>query len=306
MQSGIFLILISMSLTPLGDALSKHLGDSQPPILVVFARYFVAGLLACAIALVTGRRVHLPRRGRAGFVLQTALVVGAMALLVRALAMVPLALAVGGFLIAPIVATLLSVLLYRAALTLPRALGAGLSLAGALMILRPDTGLAENVQAGVLIALAGGALLGAFLALTRHAPQGLPALSSLALQCLLGAAMLLPFAAMQMDFRALEAALLWPVLGLGVITAMRHFLTVAAYQRAEAAQLAPFFYFNLVAAVVVGLVWFNEVPAAFTLAGLGLILSGGLVSLVAPGLISARLRPFRSDPRTPRHISVKK
>ncbi|MFT5161379.1 MAG: hypothetical protein ACI9ZD_002998 [Paracoccaceae bacterium] len=43
--------------------------------------------------------------------------------------------------------------------------------------------------------------------------------------------------------------------------------------------MAPFFYFNLVAAVVVGFLWFGEVPDWITALGLLLIVLGGLVSL---------------------------
>jgi len=273
MQSGVFLILVSMSLTPFGDALSKQLGISQAPMFIVFLRYFVAGLIALAVALATRTPVRFPPRGRVGFVLRTALVVGAMAMLIVALSRIPLATAVGGFLIAPIIATLISVLFFHETLTLPRLAGGGLGFLGAILILQPGS----SFEIGIIFALAGGGLLGVFLALSRAAQCQMNPVASLALQCLLGSAMLFPFAVGQIG--PLNAALIFPAIGLGSITAATHFLTVAAYQRAEAAKLAPFFYFNLVAAVVVGVVWFHEIPGVVTLAGLGLIVGGGLVGL---------------------------
>jgi len=291
MQSGVFLIIVSMSLTPFGDALSKYLGDTQSPMFIVFLRYFVAGLIALVLARATGAPVSLPRRGRAGFVARTALVMGAMAFLIVALTMIPLATAVGGFLIAPIIATLISVIVYHEALTLPRIVGAGASFLGALLILRPNGAL----DLGIIFALTGGLLLGGFLALSRAARVTMTPVSALAVQCLMGSAMLFPFAVWQMG--TLNMALIAPALGLGGITAATHFLTVAAYQRTEAAKLAPFFYFNLVAAVIVGLIWFHEVPGGLTLGGLGLIGAGGLLNLIEPRWMSAafrRLRPFGS------------
>lgn len=276
MQSGVVLILLSMSLTPFGDALSKQLGDTQSPMFIVFLRYLVAGMIALGLAGLTGTKVALPRTGRAGFVLRTGLVVGAMALLIAALSLVPLATAVGGFLVAPIVAILISVVFFSETLTLPRLLGAGVSFLGALLILQPN----GTFEIGILLALAGGVLLGAFLALSRASHCTMTPISALAVQCLLGAAMLFPLAISQ--FSNLSFALLWPAIGLGSITAATHFLTVAAYQRSEAAKLAPFFYFNLVAAVIVGLVWFHEVPDQLSTIGLGFILAGGLLSLMAP------------------------
>ncbi len=276
MQSGVFLILLSMSLTPLGDALSKHLGDTQSPLFIVFLRYFVAGLIALSLARATGADLSVPRAARAGLVLRTALVIGAMTLLIIALSMVPLASAVGGFLIAPIVATLISVLFHGERLTLPRLAGSVISFLGALMILRPDAGL----EAGIVFALSGGVLLGAFLALTRVAQDRSNPISALAIQCLLGSAMLMPFALPQIG--SISVALIWPAIGLGLVTAATHFLTVAAYQRSEVARLAPFFYFNLVAAIIVGLVWFGEVPGLIALFGLAGIVLGGLISLITP------------------------
>ena len=85
MRSGVILILLSMSLTPIGDALSKQLGQSQSPIFIVFLRYFTAGMIALLLARIGGIRVSLPDRGRAGLFIRTALVIGAMSMLIAAL-----------------------------------------------------------------------------------------------------------------------------------------------------------------------------------------------------------------------------
>ena len=289
-----------MSLTPFGEALSKQLADTQSPMFIVFLRYFVAGLIALALARLTGTKVTLPQKGRAGFVLRTALVVGAMAMLIVALSLIPLATAVGGFLIAPIVATAISVFFYNEAMTAPRLIGCTLSFLGAMLILKPG----GAIEPGIIFALTGGVLLGAFLALGRAAVCTMTPVAALAVQCLLGAAMLFPFAALQIG--QLNLGLLLPALGLGMVTAATHFLTVAAYQRSEAARLAPFFYFNLVAAVIVGLVWFHEVPNTLTLAGLALIVAGGLASLLTLPQFLHRIGKFSPKPSMqPEHIYVK-
>jgi drug/metabolite transporter (DMT)-like permease len=283
MQSGVFLILLSMSLTPLGDALSKQLGQTQSPMFIVFLRYFLAGLMALALVRVTGTRLCLPARDRLGFVCRTGLVMAAMSLLIVALSKTALATAIGGFLIAPIIAMLVAVLFYGERLTTMRLAGALVSFLGALLILEPTGG----IKAGILYALAGGVCLGLFLATTGRADRPDNPIAALALQCLLGAAMLLPFA--WPGFGGVTSALLLPALSLGFITAATHFLTVAAYQRCPAATLAPFFYFSLIAALFIGLIWFREIPSWLSLAGLGLILLGGLVSLLKPGWSFRRL-----------------
>jgi drug/metabolite transporter (DMT)-like permease len=287
MHNGIPLILLSMSLTPVGDAMSKALAGSITPVTIVFLRYLAAGLLGLGLARMLSVPVRLPRAAVGGTLVQTALVIGAMTLLIAALGRVPLATAVGGFLVAPIVATLLGVLLLGERLTPARAAGGGVSFAGALLILKPTA----VPNAGILLALAGGVMLGGFLVLARRARGGAQhPVAALALQCLLGAAMLAPFVAIPRG--ALTADLLGPALCLGLVTAATHFLTVAAYRRSEPAALAPFFYFNLIVAIVIGLVWFGEVPDLVTLAGLAGIVLGGLLSL-AP----ARLRHLPAQQR---------
>jgi drug/metabolite transporter (DMT)-like permease len=182
LQSGVLLILLSMSLTPLGDALSKQLGDSQSPFVIVFLRYFTAGLIALLVARVAKIPIQIPAQDRGGIVLRTALVMAAMTLLVVALTMIPLANAVGGFLIAPIVAILLSVCLYGERLTWPRILGALASFLGAMLILQPS----GNIEIGTVYALFGGVCLGAFLALSRGAATFGNPVCALVVQCLLG------------------------------------------------------------------------------------------------------------------------
>lgn len=272
MQNGIFLILLSMSLTPFGDALSKQMTMTQAPVFIVFLRYLTAGVIALAILVISGKPIEFPRENRTGLLVRTALVMAAMLLLVVALSMAPLASAVGGFLIAPIVAMLISGFIFGEALTASRLIGAIVSFGGALVILRPDTGL----ELGVLVALMGGGLLGAFLALTRSGPAYSSSVSALAVQCLIGAAMLLPFAAFTL--KGVQISLALPAAGLGIVTAATHFLTVAAYQRTESTLLAPFFYFNLVAAVVIGALCFGERPDWVVSGGLFLIAAGGCTS----------------------------
>ena len=168
----------------------------------------------------------------------------AMTALIAALGMVPMAKAVGGFLIAPIVSGLLGILVWREPPTAPRLAGSAISFIGAAILLRPEAGF----EPGCLFALLGGALLGTYLAATRGARSRTDALSTLAVQSLLGAALLAPFA-FAGGLPALTPGLAVGALALGGISAACHFLTVAAYQRADATVLAPFLYFNLLTAM---------------------------------------------------------
>jgi drug/metabolite transporter (DMT)-like permease len=277
MNLGVAFLIVAMLLTPAVDGVAKTLAAEQSPIAIAFVRYLSAGLIALAVAGVARRPIAVPAGDRMGQLVRTGLIMAAMTSLIAALGMVPMAKAVGGFLIAPIVSGLLGILCWGEPPSAPRLAGSGLSFLGAAILIRPETGL----EPGCLLALLGGSLLGAYLAATRGARVRTDALSTLAVQSLLGAALLAPFA-LAAGLPAPGPGLLRGALALGGISAVCHFLTVAAYQRADASVLAPFLYFNLLAAMGVGFLWFGETLGWSSLLGLLAIAGGGLVALMRP------------------------
>ena len=284
MKIGVGILVTAMALTPLTDGFSKALGDNQTAFFICFVRYFVAGVIALAIALLFKKPIEVPRHDRMGQVFRTGLMMGAMTSLIYALSIVPLANAVGGFLIAPVVASLISVLLYKERMDAFRFIGAILSFTGAHIILRPE----GSLELGTFIALLGGLLLGAYLAATRRARVSGDALSTLVVQCILGSAMVAPLAFIN-GIPSISTQDIFYILALGLVSAVCHFLTVAAYNRADPTILAPFFYFNIVFAIPVGFLWFNEVPSRLTLVGLAGIALGGVIAMLST---NAHVNPF--------------
>lgn len=277
MQSGVCFLVLAMLLTPAVDGVAKSLSGDVTPMMIAFLRYFCAGLIALAVARSMKRRIEVPAGDRMGQVVRTALIMAAMTALITALGMVPMAKAVGGFLIAPIVSGLLGILVWREEATVTRLGGSALSFFGAAVLLRPEAGL----EVGSVFALVGGVLLGTYLAATRGATHQTDPLSTLAVQSLLGSALIAPFA-LAGGLPVPSLLLLLGAAALGGISAICHFLTVAAYQRTDASVLAPFLYFNLVTALGVGFLFFGEMPTASGLLGLAGIACGGLLTLVRP------------------------
>ena len=277
MQAGVCFLILAMLLTPAVDGVAKSLSTEYSPMMIAFLRYFCAGMIALAIARGTGRRIVVPAGDRAGQLVRTALIMGAMTALITALGMVPMAKAVGGFLIAPIVSGLLGILVWREPPTATRLAGSAISCLGAAILMRPEAG----IETGSFFALLGGALLGTYLAATRGAKTQADALSTLAVQSLLGAALIAPFA-LAGGLPTLSPAFIFSAVSLGAVSAICHFLTVAAYQRADATLLAPFLYFNMITAMAVGFFWFGEALGLASVIGLVAIATGGLVTLIDP------------------------
>ena len=274
MKAGIGILVVAMALTPLTDGFSKALGQDQTAFFICFARYFVAGVIALLIGVVFRKPIEVPHHDRLGQVFRTGLMMGAMVLLIHALSIVPLANAVGGFLIAPVAASLISVLIFKEKLTAHRGIGALVSFAGAFVILRPS----GSLEYGTLMALSGGILLGGYLAATRRACACGGAFSTLVVQCLLGSLMVAPLAFWG-GIPDISLQNVQYTIALGAVSAICHFLTVAAYIRADATVLAPFFYFNIVFAIPVGFLWFGEIPTPVTVIGLAGIAVGGVIAI---------------------------
>lgn len=288
MQSGVFLLVLAMCLTPGVDVLAKQLTANNSPFLVAFYRYAAGGVVALIASRLLCQPISIPKEARIGQFFRTGLLVASMTCLITAFSMVPLAYAVGGFLISPIVSTVLCVLFFGEILTRERVIGVLISFAGAVIIAKPATG----IEPGTVFALAGGVLLGAYLAFTRGSNDTGGALSTLAVQCFLGAILIAPMAFMN-GLPPINGTLMLSIAALGVFSAAAHFLTVAAFERTDATVLSPFLYFNLVAAVIVGYFWFNEVPTLWSMIGLLAISSGGLVTM-APYFMENRTAKARS------------
>ncbi len=282
MQTGVMFLILAMLLTPAVDGVAKTLSTEHTPMMIAFMRYLTAGLIALAIAKMTRRRIVVPKGDRMGQLLRTALIMGAMTALITALGMVPMAKAVGGFLIAPIISGLLGIVVWKETATATRLAGSAVSFIGAAILLQPEAG----IELGSLFSLLGGGLLGTYLAATRGATQQTDALSTLAVQSLLGAGLIMPFA-LSGGLPALTPALIMGAVSLGAVSAVCHFLTVAAYQRADASVLAPFLYFNLVTAMTVGFLWFGETLGFATIVGLLAIAGGGIINLIQPAQLKS-------------------
>ena len=246
---------------------------------IAFVRYLAAGLIALAVARGTAPRHRRAGRRPARPGAAHRLIMAAMTALIAALGMVPMAQAVGGFLIAPVVSGLLGILVWGERPTVPRLarLGDQRRRRGACCCgPRPASSPAPCSRSPA--ARCSGPIS------PPPAARATPAdpLSTLAVQSLLGAALLAPFA-LAGGLPAPTPALAAGALALGAISAVCHGLTVAAYRRAEATTLAPFLYFNLLTAAAVGFLWFGETLAWSSLVGLGAIAAGGLVTLPRPG-----------------------
>ncbi|KZY49331.1 DMT family transporter [Sulfitobacter sp. KE29] len=273
MQRAIPIMFIAMSLIPAGDSAGKILtsGMGVAPVFVAWSRFAIGALMVLPFlprgtwGLMRDWRLWL----RAGTLalgitcIQTALRTEAIANVFAA------------FFIGPMISYLLAAIFLRERISLLRSALILMGFCGVLLVVRPGLG-GGTGGPGLLFAVAAGLFYGVFLTMSRWLSDLAPPLALTFTQLAMSAVMLLPLGLMNLP----EATL--PVAGLATASALfsmlGNLLLLYAYRRAPATRLAPLVYFQLIAAVLLGLFLFSTLPDALTWAGLAVIITAGITS----------------------------
>ncbi|NKX41788.1 DMT family transporter [Rhodobacteraceae bacterium R_SAG2] len=273
MQRAIPIMFIAMSLIPAGDSAGKILtsGMGVAPVFVAWSRFAIGALMVLPFlprgtwGLMRDWRLWL----RAGTLalgitcIQTALRTEAIANVFAA------------FFIGPMISYLLAAIFLRERISLLRSALILTGFCGVLLVVRPGLG-GGTGGPGLMFAVAAGLFYGVFLTMSRWLSDLAPPLALTFTQLAMSAVMLLPLGLMN-----LPAATL-PVAGLATASALfsmlGNLLLLYAYRRAPATRLAPLVYFQLIAAVLLGLFLFSTLPDALTWAGLAVIITAGITS----------------------------
>jgi drug/metabolite transporter (DMT)-like permease len=269
--AAILLMLAAMSLIPAGDSAAKALmtGHGVAPLFTAWARFalgsVVVGLWLLARGGVPGRGVLGDRR----MWLRALLLVAGIASIQVALRSEPIANVFGAFFTGPLLSFALSALLLRERVSPARAVLLLLAFAGVLLVVRPGFGMTPGLAWAALAGLFYGAFLTASRWLAAEASAGQILFGQLAV----GAVVLAP--AGLATWPALSAGGWALVATSGTLSMAGNLLLIMAYARAAASRLAPFVYFQLVAATALGLLLFGEFPDAVALAGLALLAAAG-------------------------------
>lgn len=272
MARTVAIMLLAMSLIPLGDTAGKLLvGSGVSPLFVGWSRFAIGALLVLPF-LARSLEPGLYRDWRIW--LRGGLISGGVVCILSALRNEPLANVFGAFFVGPILAYFLSGLLLGEKLSLARTALLLLGFAGVLLVVKPGFGM----TAGLALAVAAGVFYGLFLVSSRWLAGVAPAPALLLSQLVVAAVVLAPLGISAMPTFTLPLAGL--VLWSAAASMLGNLLLVVAFRRAEAGQLAPFVYFQLVAAMVFGWLFFAELPDRVALAGLGLLMAAGFGSLL--------------------------
>ena len=265
-------MLAAMVILPVIDVLAKKLGQAGMPILiVVWARALFGGLMILPFALrAEGVRAFQPMQPLRQLA-RAVLLFSATFLFFQSLKYLPIADALAIFFVNPLVIVVLSALLLRERVGPRRWAAVAVGFIGTLIIIRP--GLVE-VNAGTVLALASGVALGSYLVLTRSMAGAADAMVMNFQTSVLGAALMtlaLPF------LWQTPSPQQWVMLaGLGAIAMLGHILITKAYEHGEASLLAPLAFTEIIAASILGYVFFGDLPDGWTILGVAILIGSAI------------------------------
>ncbi|HEY5636922.1 MAG TPA: DMT family transporter [Burkholderiales bacterium] len=270
---GVAMMIAAVGIFALLDTSAKLLaGRGYPVAMVAWARYAGNLLLILAWLAGAGALGRLRTRRPGTQVLRGLMLGGATLLYFNALARMPIADAAAIGFVMPLVVALLAVPMLNERLDPVRLGIVLLGLAGAIIIVRPGSGLFGWVA---LLPL-GMALCNAFYQILTRKLSGIEhPMTSLFWGALVGTAMLSPFlGAAWMPPASLADALLFMLLG--AFGFAGHLLLIRAYEHATVALLAPLHYSQLVWVLLLGWLLFGEFPDLWSLLGMAVIVVSGL------------------------------
>ncbi len=267
------ILILGMSLIPLGDSAGKLLVErfGVAPVFVAWSRFALGAVVLLPFMPRAQLDAALYRDWRIW--LRAGLIVGGIVSILTALRTEPLPNVFGAFFVGPIFSYVLSVVLLGERVSPGRTALLALGFAGVLLIVRPGFGMTP----GLAFALLAGLFYGGYLTASRWLADTAPPRALMMSQLVCGAILLLPFGVVALPPAG------WEVGGLVLLSAAAsmggNLLLVLAYRRAEATRLAPFVYFQLVAAAIYGRVIFGDLPDPLALAGLALLGASGFASM---------------------------
>ena len=269
-RRGILWMLLAMAVAVVMDTLNKTLAQTFPVPQLVWARFVFHMVL---VILFLGRR--LPRvmvTRRLGLqVVRSFILICATILFVYGLSLLPLADINAILFVAPILVTMLSAPLLGERVDRRQWIGVALGFAGALVIIRPGSGI---MQLAALFPLGAACFFALYQIITKQLSRTDQTMTTLFYSGLLGAlamSVAVPF------FWVTPGAAEWLLLAmLGVCSGATHFCMIKAFEAAPAATVTPFSYSTLIWATLSGFVFFDHLPDAWTVVGAAIVACSGL------------------------------
>jgi len=271
LRLGIGLFLLAWAIVPGMDVAAKYLIQlGYPVLLVVWARFFFNAL--CLVPILVLSRQPLQFRQHFGLqFIRTVMLIAATLGFFIGLRTMGVADVLAVYFVYPFIVTLLSPVFLGERVGRRRLSAVAVGLLGSLMIIRPGFGMMDP---NVGYVLAASVFFATYNLLTRKLVGRTGSWQTLGFQSIVGAVLMSGIAPFVWRTPDLQGLSLFAVIG-GLST-VGHFLLIRAYDYSPASVLAPFSYFEIISATILGYLVFGDFPEPMTWAGILVIVASGI------------------------------
>ncbi|GHB43310.1 hypothetical protein GCM10007094_35920 [Pseudovibrio japonicus] len=273
---GIALTILSTLIFAMQDAITKQLVTDHPVWFILMVRFWVLLAIAIGWAMLSKQGFYnVVRTKRPSLqIIRGLLLFGEICLMTFALSMLGLAEVTAIFQAHPLIVTGLAALFLGETVGWRRVLAMFCGMAGLLIMLQPEGDIAGW---GGVVALAASVTFALYQLFTRVASRDDSALTSFFYVGVVGA-VLSTFLGSQhmMALSDVDWVLLLAICMTGTAA---HFLLMKALSLAQASDIQPFNYLQLVWSIPIGFIVFSDLPVWSTILGAIVVVGAGLFSL---------------------------
>ncbi|MBP1851157.1 DMT family transporter [Rhizobium halophytocola] len=283
---GMALMAFCMMVLPLMDTIAKYMStfEGMSPGQVTFYRFFFQMVCTLPMLVALQGRAAFKAKRPFGNLLRGVLHGAASLMFFTAVTYMPLADAFAIYFVEPFILTALSAVFLGDKVGWRRWLAIVIGFAGAMIVIQPSF---EIFGLTALLPVGAAFLFAIYMFLNRalgdaDTPMTMQTMAGMGGTIFVGLALIGGHAAGNADF---APSLPHSLLGLGLVVLLGwisgyiHLLVVRAFRMAALSVLAPFQYFEIIAATVLGYALFNDFPSLSKWSGIVIIVGSGLFIL---------------------------
>ena len=263
----------ALSLT-INDAMAKYLTQSYPVGQVMALRGLSIIMLLIAFLFFMNNLKALKISSWKGHLLRAGAMTGSTFLFITGLSLLPITDAIAIAFVAPILPTILGVIILRESVSWKRWVAIFVGFFGVIIILQPTSD-AFKIAA---IAPMGAAAFGAARDVITRAISGLENSLSILFTSMLMIT-IAGFLTYPLGWSAVTPSHIWIFITSSLLVGLAQYLMIEAFRLGEVALISPFKYSSLLWATLIGLVIWNDLPSKHVVLGAFILILSGIYLL---------------------------
>lgn len=296
---GIALMLGFCLMAPVSDGLAKLIGDRMPLMQLVAWRFMVQALLAIPLFAQHGWSLGVDPRWLPRIAIRTALHIAGIAMIFYALRYMPLADAIAIAYVMPFFALFLGALFLGEPVGWRRIIACAVGFGGTLLVMQPSF---QDVGWIAALPLAVALVFATFMLMTRALSKDVGPIAIQAWGGIIGTVALVPLLFLSVGQEIPEVSPIVPgedlwglLIAIGIVGTGAHVVLTFALRYAPTTVLAPIQYIEIPAAVLVGWLFFGDLPNGLASVGIAIVMGAGLYIIWREQQTARAARPAGPD-----------